>query len=100
VSALEIVDPAAQVAVSINARTADGLDTSWLWDVEFERLAGRHVAALGDRRADLAVRLQYAGVTVVEVADLEEAATVLPPGPLDVIGNYTAFDDLRRRHVR
>ncbi|MDQ1680821.1 MAG: hypothetical protein QOI42_1680 [Frankiaceae bacterium] len=100
VSALEIVDPAAQVAVSINARTADGLDTSWLWDVEFERLAGRQVAALGDRRADLAVRLQYAGVTVVEVDDLEEAATVLPSGPLDVIGNYTAFDDLRRRHVR
>jgi UDP-N-acetylmuramyl tripeptide synthase len=100
VSALEIVDPAAQVAISINARTADGLDTSWLWDVEFERLAGRRVAALGDRRADLAVRLQYAGVTVAEVADLEEAAAVLPAGPLDVIGNYTAFDDLRRRHVR
>ncbi|MDQ1723901.1 MAG: hypothetical protein QOG52_929 [Frankiaceae bacterium] len=99
VSALEIVDPAAQVVISINARTADGVDTSWLWDVEFEKLAGREVAALGDRRADLAVRLDYAGVHVRECTDLDDAAASLPPGPLDVIGNYTAFDDLRRRHV-
>ena len=99
VSALEIVDPAAQVVISINARTADGLDTSWLWDVDFEQLAGREVAALGDRRADLAVRLDYAGVHVRECTDLEDATAVLPPGTLDVIGNYTAFDDLRRRHV-
>ena len=30
----------AAVAVAINARTADGFDPSWLWDVPFERLAG------------------------------------------------------------
>ena len=29
------------LVLSVNARTADGLDTSWLWDVPFERLAGR-----------------------------------------------------------
>ena len=31
--------------------------TRWLWDVPFERLAGRPVVATGDRRLDLAVRL-------------------------------------------
>ena len=31
------------VVVAINARTADGHDPSWLWDVSFERLAGRLV---------------------------------------------------------
>ena len=50
------------VVLSVNARTADGFDTSWLWDVPFERLAGRVVVATGDRRLDLGVRLRYAGV--------------------------------------
>ena len=44
---------AAPVVVGINARAADGPDTSWLWDVPFERLAGRSVVATGDRRLDL-----------------------------------------------
>src|ERR1019366_8748377 len=44
-------------------QVADGFDTSWLWDVPFERLAGRSVVATGDRRLDLAVRLRYAEVT-------------------------------------
>ena len=50
------------VVLSVNARIADGLDPSWLWDVPFERLAGRPVVATGDRRLDLAVRLRYAEV--------------------------------------
>ena len=50
------------VVLSVNARIADGLDTSWLWDVPFERLAGRPVVVTGDRRLDLAVRLRYARV--------------------------------------
>ena len=29
------------LVISINARTADGADPSWLWDVPFERLAAR-----------------------------------------------------------
>ncbi len=61
--------PTLPVVLSVNARTADGLDTSWLWDVPFERLAGRAVVATGDRRLDLAVRLHYAGVPHTVVAD-------------------------------
>ena len=52
----------APLVVSINARIADGADPSWLWDVPFERLAGRPVVATGDRFRDLSVRLHYAGV--------------------------------------
>ena len=61
------------VVLSVNARTADGLDTSWLWDVPFERLAGRSVVATGDRRLDLAVRLRYAGVDAEVVVDPTDA---------------------------
>ena len=62
---LEVLDvlapPPGPVVVAINARIADGRDPSWLWDVPFERLAGRSVVASGERSADLAVRLHYAG---------------------------------------
>ena len=57
------------IVISINARTADGADPSWLWDVPFERLAPRVVVATGDRCRDLSVRLQYAGVAHVVQAD-------------------------------
>jgi UDP-N-acetylmuramyl tripeptide synthase len=104
----------AAVVLSVNARTADGLDTSWLWDVPFERLGGCSVVATGDRRLDLAVRLRYAEVDHVVVADPLAAVdraieiSLLPaaggPGPgngadgaIDVIGNYTAFAELRKR---
>jgi len=86
--------------VAINARTADGKDPSWLWDVEFEALAGRTVVATGERARDLAVRLRYAGVdhatvddprAAVAFAALEDGRTA---APVEFIGNYTAFHDL------
>ncbi len=57
------------LVISINARTADGADPSWLWDVPFERLASRVVVATGDRCRDLSVRLRYAGVAHVMEPD-------------------------------
>ncbi|HZU74848.1 MAG TPA: MurT ligase domain-containing protein [Acidimicrobiales bacterium] len=102
------------LAVAINARVADGRDPSWLWDVPFERLAGRTVVATGERCRDLAVRLRYAGVDHVTEADLGRAVTLahrlrlsqdgaggptaaeLPDRPVDVVANYTSFQALRR----
>jgi lipid II isoglutaminyl synthase (glutamine-hydrolysing) len=92
----------APLVVSINARVADGADPSWLWDVPFERLAGRDVVATGDRYRDLSVRLQYAGVTHTIEADPVQAVRTAGPSAgsdgtgavVDVIGNYTAFGDL------
>jgi UDP-N-acetylmuramyl tripeptide synthase len=94
-------DTSAPVVLSVNARVADGLDTSWLWDVPFERLAGRSVVATGDRRLDLAVRLRYAEVDhdVVDgpVAALDHAVRRSAPGTTaEFLGNYTAFADLRK----
>jgi UDP-N-acetylmuramyl tripeptide synthase len=79
--------------VAINARVADGKDPSWLYDVPFEKLRGHRVYCFGDRRLDLATRLDYAGVEYVVVGD--EAS--LPPSPhvIDVLSNYTAFQDWR-----
>jgi UDP-N-acetylmuramyl tripeptide synthase len=97
----DLLNPApAPVVVAINARVADGRDPSWLWDVPFERLAGRHVVATGERCRDLAVRLRYAEVDHETVPDLAAAvargATHSPVGPVDVVANYTTFQSLRR----
>jgi UDP-N-acetylmuramyl tripeptide synthase len=85
------------IVVSINARVADGADPSWLWDVPFERLDGRTVVATGDRCRDLSVRLRYAGVTHTMETDPVAAVRRAAPdgvGSVDVIGNYTAFNEL------
>jgi UDP-N-acetylmuramyl tripeptide synthase len=106
------------IVISINARTADGADPSWLWDVPFERLASRVVVATGDRCRDLSVRLHYAGVAhsvegdpVAAVARaramaMTEANDVGDDGGgdggtlVDVIGNYTAFGELLGASVK
>jgi len=87
----------APLVVAINARVADGADPSWLWDVPFEMLAGRTVVATGDRCRDLSVRLAYAGVAHRTEPDPVAAVTAAAEGaagPVDVIGNYTAFNGL------
>jgi lipid II isoglutaminyl synthase (glutamine-hydrolysing) len=93
-----VAGAAAPLVVSINARVADGADPSWLWDVPFERLAGRTVVATGDRYRDLSVRLRYAEVAHTTepspVDAVAEAAGADPDALVDVIGNYTAFHDL------
>jgi UDP-N-acetylmuramyl tripeptide synthase len=98
---LELFDmlepPPGPVVVVINARIADGRDPSWLWDVPFERLAGRSVAASGDRSRDLAVRLHYAGVAHRRIPDPVDAVVALGPGAVDVAANYTALRDLDAR---
>ncbi len=83
--------------IIINAREADGRDTSWLWDVNFEQFTCRQVVASGERAADLGVRLSYAGLEHQTVSDPLTALATLPPGQIDVVANYTAFHQFRRR---
>jgi len=94
----EILDflaaPPAGVVVAVNARGPDGYDTSWLWDVDFERLEGRPVIAAGERALDVAVRLRYAGVPHEVCPDPLMAARQLPPGKVELVANYTAFQSV------
>ncbi|MEE0846042.1 MAG: MurT ligase domain-containing protein [Eggerthellaceae bacterium] len=90
------------VAFFINDKTADGHDVSWLWDIDFEELAGRKdqlVFAGGTRAHDMLVRLKYSGVPagiVSDVADvLAKSADASCGGHVYIIGNYTALPSLR-----
>ncbi|WP_329052942.1 DUF1727 domain-containing protein [Amycolatopsis sp. NBC_01488] len=88
---------AAPAVLAVNARQADGADLSWLWDVNFESLRGRRVVVSGERLMDLSVRLSYGEVAHWIEPDPLEAITRLPPGPVDLVANYTAFRDVTAR---
>jgi UDP-N-acetylmuramyl tripeptide synthase len=93
---------AAGVVISVNGQVPDGEDLSWLWDVRFEHFEETAVVAAGERGTDLAVRLGYAGVDHTLVHDTLAAIASCPPGPVEVVANYTAFLQLSRalaRHV-
>ncbi|WP_373138234.1 Mur ligase family protein [Mycobacterium marinum] len=103
--ALSMVDErAAGVVISVNGQVPDGEDLSWLWDVRFEHFAEAFkttpVVAAGERGTDLAVRLGYAGVQHTLVHDTVAAIESCPPGPVEVVTNYTAFLQLQRRLTR
>jgi lipid II isoglutaminyl synthase (glutamine-hydrolysing) len=89
--------PPVPILLSVNAQGPDGRDTSWLWDVDFRRLRGRHVLVGGERRLDLAVRLEADEVPFRLVGNIDEAVdmalTVAPK--LEVLANYTAFQQYR-----
>ncbi|MFL5996304.1 MAG: DUF1727 domain-containing protein, partial [Streptomyces sp.] len=89
--------PPTPVILSVNARGADGTDTSWLWDVDYTRLTGHPICVIGDRKLDLAVRLEVANQNFQVCDNLDQAVQMSPHGRIEVIANYTAFQDLRRR---
>jgi UDP-N-acetylmuramyl tripeptide synthase len=89
--------------IALNDRIADGRDVSWVWDADFELLAGqvRHVACAGTRAAEMAVRLKYAGlppeaITVEEAIDSSlDRAVAEADGSLFALPTYTALLELR-----
>ena len=99
--ALSMVDErAVGVVIAVNGQVPDGEDLSWLWDVRFEHFGQTAVVAAGERGTDLAVRLGYAGVAHTLVHDTLAAIASCPPGPVEVVANYTAFLQLNRRLER
>jgi UDP-N-acetylmuramyl tripeptide synthase len=96
--ALDVIEPPpVPILLSVNAQGPDGRDTSWLWDVDFRRLRGRTVLVGGERRLDLAVRLEADEVPFQLVNDIDEAvrAALAVVPRLEVLANYTAFQQYR-----
>jgi len=83
------------VLLAVNAQTPDGKDTSWLWDVDYRLLRGRPVQVSGERRLDLAVRLEADHVEFDLASGLDDAISRARATSLDVIANYTAFQHIR-----
>jgi UDP-N-acetylmuramyl tripeptide synthase len=92
--------PPAPVVLVLNARDPDGHDPSWIYDVPFEELGDRPVICTGDRGSDLSVRLAYAGIAHEWRPDVNEVIDHLAWPDVDVVANYSAFQDLRKRFGR
>jgi len=93
----------------LNDDIADGRDVSWIWDVDFEMLAGQAALLLasGRRAADMALRLKYADIDADPAIEdnteraLEKALALTPEGErLYVIPTYTAMLQVRKLLAR
>ncbi len=94
--------------LALNDRIADGRDVSWIWDADFELLAGavRRVVCAGTRAPEMALRLKYAGwpEEAIEVMGPIEgsldAAVTAAPERLFALPTYTALLELRTMLAR
>ena len=95
--------PTLDVWVALNDRIADGRDISWVWDADFELLAGRvrRVTCAGTRAPEMAVRLKYAGVAAdaievdTDIAHSIDRAIERAGDRLFALPTYTALLELR-----
>lgn len=88
--------------LALNDGVADGRDVSWIWDADFEQLAPlvAAVTCSGQRAAELALRLKYAGWQLPIAIDRDLArsfrsALTRAPDRLIALPNYTALLGLR-----
>jgi UDP-N-acetylmuramyl tripeptide synthase len=90
--------------IALNDKIADGRDVSWVWDADFELLAGaaRRISCSGTRAPEMAVRLKYAGIEperlVVEpsIERSLDRAVAEAEGSLFALPTYTALIELRK----
>ena len=89
--------------IALNDNIADGRDISWIWDADFEVLAGRvrRVTCSGTRAEEMALRLKYAGIDAEldverDLADsLDSALTRAEGERVYALPTYTALLELR-----
>ncbi len=96
--------------LALNDEIADGRDVSWIWDADFELLAGRvrRVTCSGTRAEEMALRLKYAGVDARADVDRELSSSLdraVAAGrdegrPLYALPTYTALLELRELLAR
>ena len=70
-----------KVFLALNDHVQDGIDVSWIWDVDMEEIFQeetteiRQLVCTGSRSGDMAVRMKYAGFRqeMIQVAETFEA---------------------------
>jgi UDP-N-acetylmuramyl tripeptide synthase len=101
---LTLEDGSLDIWLALNDRIADGRDVSWIWDADFELLAGRiaNVTCSGTRAEEMALRLKYAGIDATaevdrDLGDSLDAAVARGDRsrPLYALPTYTALLELR-----
>ncbi|MCI1985381.1 MAG: Mur ligase family protein [Lactobacillus sp.] len=93
--------------ILLNANYADGTDTSWIWDGNFEELvaSGKPTTFMvgGERAQDIAFRMQVAGVPETDLIEKPDLSTVIdavkamPEDHVYLLATYTAVLQLRKK---
>ncbi|MBQ0001154.1 MAG: DUF1727 domain-containing protein [Clostridiales bacterium] len=89
------------VVIAINDNAQDGIDISWLWDVDFDLLGNESIKSItvsGIRCQDMRLRLKYVDIPSMLEADVEQAIRARiadGTGNLYVLVNYTALYSTR-----
>ena len=89
----------------LNANHADGIDTSWIWDADYEGLDKKKIKRVlvgGQRWHDMGFRLEVSGfepgtmLTNPDDDSLIEEITKLPTKKVYILSTYTAMLALRK----
>ena len=95
------------IAFFLNAHEGDGRDTSWIWDIDMEELAGQDVRAAfagGESCYDMQIRLKYAGLEAERTSSIDAVFEALaapgcplpPDATVYAIANYTALPPVKK----
>lgn len=89
------------IIIAINDNAQDGIDISWLWDVDFDQFADESIHSItvsGIRCQDMRLRLKYVDIPSILEGDVEKAIRdriADGVGNLYVLVNYTALFSTR-----
>jgi UDP-N-acetylmuramyl tripeptide synthase len=84
---------AANLLIVLNDRIPDGTDVSWIWDIDFESLIKKNMNLYlaGDRVYDLALRIKYSDVNILEENIFENLSEAIGKGMLETKANETFY---------
>ncbi len=104
-ASVEGLQPKVSILFLLNSNVADSCDVSWIWDVPFEEFAAsaHPVYVAGERGADLALRLTYAGYSLLNnnylIRPLDLCQSIIDSKTSNhdfyIIANYTAMLSIR-----
>lgn len=91
-------------AFLLNANYADGIDTSWIWDGNFEKLVQHNIPQYmtgGERYKDITTRLTMAGVDSMwhepDLTHVIAKIKEMPTKHVYILATYTAVLQLRKQ---
>lgn len=101
ISAIMQDDAPKDIIIAINDNVQDGIDISWLWDVDFDKLNADSIKSItvsGIRGLDMRLRMKYVDIPCEVEDDMEKAVRNKienGTGNLVVLVNFTALPGTR-----
>lgn len=91
------------IIIVLNDKIPDGLDVSWIWDIDFESILNKdmNILLMGERKFDMALRLKYANYFVHIAETMEEGINSMLKNlnteeTLYILPNYSAMLETRK----